>query len=136
MRQPTKMSLLIPLIAGVCLFSLFFVWFSGQPSYRTGAGIVGIYVFVGNPSFSSPTVPGMVYAIDIENIGGWGYDTIDKYVYLTNESLGGLWNLLWTNEPNIPIGTRVEVVGEFWHRTDVAGRRITLLEYTLIGEII
>jgi len=88
--------------------------------------VSGTYAFVGNPGFTSPIPPGMVYAIDTGNMG---------VVYLTNESLGGYGDLLWTNEPNIPIGARVGVMGELWYRDDVSGITITLLEYTSIEEI-
>lgn len=88
--------------------------------------IYGTYVMTGIPAFSHTPPLLMVFAIDTTGLGT---------VYLSNESLGGYYNLLETNEPNIPVNSRVRAYGIIWHREDVGGTVRTLLEYYSIEVI-
>lgn len=113
----------IVIILAVAIVAYFVYDSQHQPEAYT---ISGIYVDVDNPTFSGWSIPGRVYAIDTEDIG---------IVYLTNESLGEPYDLLWTNEPNIQTGTQVRVIGEIWYKEDYGGTMRTLIEYSSIWEI-
>jgi len=80
----------------------------------------GTYVFVGNPCFTDPCIPGTVYAVKI----------FESNIYLTKNE-----GLLWENEPGIPAETPVRVTGKLWTKEDIFGEDVVLFEYSSIESL-